>query len=123
MSLNPFILAHIMFAPDFSMVDLERIGPVIESLLSSGKLSDEEHAVVDLCGRAAADLGMMRQSEVAKEFYSRSEIAQHSADSIAEWLAENPAAAPGTVTAIAGPMHVASLGRDAKLQLTPILEL
>lgn len=40
-----------MFARDFSMTDLERIGPVIESLLVSGKLTDEERDAVDLCGR------------------------------------------------------------------------
>lgn len=112
-----------MFAPDFSIADLERIGPVIESLLDSGKLNAEEHSVVDLCCRAATDLASIRHSEIATRFYSRPDIETQFANSIAAWLAEHSDAEPGTVTSIAGRMHVASTGRDGTLQLTPLLDL
>ena len=112
-----------MFAPEFSISDTERIGPIIESLLNSEKLNADEHAAVDLCCRAAFDLATIRHSEIAKQFYARADIMEKSTVSISEWLADNPDAAPGTMTGIAGRMHVASVGRDGKLQLTPVLEL
>ena len=112
-----------MFAPHFSITDLERVGPVIESLLDSGKLTDEERYMVDLCCRAATDLVLIKHSEVAIRFYGRPEIEKRTADSVAAWLSEHPDAEPGTVTSIAGRMHVASIGRDGKLQLTPMIGL
>ncbi len=108
---------------DFSVSDLDRIGPVIESLLDSGKLTDEEHSAVELCGRAATDLASIRHSEEAIRFYTRPDVETQAAHSVAAWLSEHPDAEPGTVTPIAGRMHVASIGRDGNLQLTPILEL
>ncbi len=110
-----------MFAPEFSVADLERIGPVIESLLGSGKLTDEERVVVDLCCRAAADLASIRNTEVAIRFYARPDIETQTASSISAWLSEHSNAEPGTLTSIAGRMHVASIGRDGTLQLTPVL--
>lgn len=112
-----------MFAPDFSIADLERVAPVIESLLDSGKLTDDEHAVVDLCGRAATDLASIRHSEVAIRFYSRPDVESQSANSVASWLSQHPDAEPGTIASIVGRLHVASMGRDNKLQLTPLVDL
>ena len=112
-----------MLAPDFSIADLERVGPVIENLLDSGKLTEEEHCVVDLCGRAATDLVSIRHYEVAIRFYARPDIEKQSADTIAAWLSVNSDAEPGTVTLIAGRMHVAYICRDGTLQLTPVLDL
>ena len=45
-----------MFTSEFSVEDIGRVGPVIESLLESDKLSPEEHSAVELCGRAALSL-------------------------------------------------------------------
>ena len=112
-----------MFAPNFSNTDLERVGPIIESLLDSGKLTDEERYAVDLCGRAATDLALIKHSEVAIRFYGRPDIESQTADSVAAWLSEHPDAEPGTVTSVAGRMHVASIGSDGKLQLSPLVGL
>ena len=112
-----------MLAPDFSISEFERVGPIIESVLKSEKLNAAERAAVDLCARAAFDLANIRHTEVAQQFYSRADIMDKSTASISKWLTDNPNAEPGTITGIAGRMHVATIGRDGKLQLTPILEL
>ena len=112
-----------MFTSEFSVEDIRRVGPVIESLLESDKLSPEEHSAVELCGRAAADLALIRHSEVAKQFYERTDIKAQSELSTEEWLRNHPDAEPGTITAIAGRMHVVSVGRDGKIQLTRILDM
>ncbi len=111
-----------MFAKDLSVADLERLGPIIEQLLQSGRLTDDEKWAVDLSCRAAMDLVQIRHSEVAKDFYGRPDIQERSENSIAEWLMHNADAAPGTVTAICGQMHVASCGEDGKLNLFPLLD-
>lgn len=72
--------------------------------------------------RAANDLAEVRHSEVAGAFYARDDIQQRSAETIRSWLAANPDATPGTVTAVCGRMHVASVGRDGKLQPFPLLD-
>ena len=110
-----------MFAKDFSIQELERLGPIVERLLQSGKLTDGEKWAVDLSCRAATDLASIRHSEIASAFYARPDIQGLSANSIAEWLATNTAATPGTVTAICGRMHVASYGTEGTLKLHPIL--
>jgi len=94
-----------MHASEFSVADIERIGPVIESLLKSDKLSPEEHSAVDLCGRAAADLALIRHSEVTQQFYERPDVTAQSGLSAAEWLENHPDAEPGTLTSITGRMH------------------
>ena len=112
-----------MFAKDFSISDLERLGPIIEQLLESGKLTDEEKWAVDISCRAATDLASIRHSEVAQEFYSRPDVQDKTEMTTATWLAEHPDAAPGTVTMICGRMNVASIGTDGRLQLTPVFGL
>ena len=112
-----------MFAKDFSISDMERLSRIIEQLLESGKLTADEKWAVDLSGRAAADLAFIRASEVAREFYARPDIQEESAKTTASWLAENSNAKPGTVTCICGRMHVASIGTDGELQLSPIFDL
>ena len=112
-----------MFASEFSIADIERVGPVIESLLESGKLTADERSAVDLCGRAAADLAMIRHSEAAVKFYAREDVESRTANSTAEWLSLHADAEPGTVTAIAGRIHVAYYDRDGGLQLTPVRDL
>ncbi len=61
--------------------------------------------------------------KLPSDFIARPDIETQSANSIAAWLSEHSNAEPGTVTSIAGRMHVASIGRDGTLQLTPVLDL
>ena len=112
-----------MLAKDFTIQDLNRLGPIIESLLESGKLTDEQKWAVDLSGRAAFDLAQIRHSELARAFYARSDMEERSANSISEWIAANMDTKPGTVTSICGRLHVASYDANGKLNLYPILEL
>ena len=112
-----------MLAKDFSLHDLRRLGPIIERLLQSGKLTEDEKWAVEQSSRAAADLAHIRHSEVAKAFYARPEIYERCSNSIQEWLAANPQAKPGTVTAICGRMYVASYDPNGIPGLYPILEL
>jgi len=112
-----------MFAKDFTISDLERLGPIIEQLLGSGKLTGDEWWAVDISARAATDLASIRHSDIAREFYSRPEIEERTSATVASWLADNPDAQAGTVVPICGRMNVASVGSDGKLQLTPILDL
>ena len=114
---------HTMFAQGFSIRDLERLGRIVERLLRSGKLTDDERWAVDQSCRAATDLAHIRHSEIAKAFYARPDIEERCANSIAEWLMNNNDAKPGTVTAICGRMHVASYDRQGNLGLYPVLEL
>jgi len=112
-----------MFAKNFTISDLERLGPVIEQLLNSGKLTEDEWWAVDISARAATDLASIRHSDVAHEFYSRPEIEERTSVTVGSWLADHPDAPAGTVVSICGRMNVASVGSDGQLQLTPILEL
>lgn len=112
-----------MFAKDFNFSDLERLGPIIEQLLESGKLTAEETWAVDIAGRAATDLASIRHSEVAQNFYARPDIQGQTESTTESWLEENPHADPGTVAMICGRLNVASIGINGKLQLTPILHL
>jgi len=48
-----------------SIQDLDRLGPIVESLLQSKKLTDDEKWAVDLSCRAATDLARIRHSELA----------------------------------------------------------
>ncbi len=78
-----------MFAKDFSIKDLERLGTIIERLLQSDKLTEDEKWAVDQSCRAAADLAQIRLSEIAREFYARPDIDERCANSISEWLVNN----------------------------------
>ncbi|MCC9644326.1 hypothetical protein LOC71_18770, partial [Rhodopirellula sp. JC740] len=117
-----FLRFTLMFAPDYSQDDVARVGPIIESLLHSGRLTDNERDAVDLCCRAAADLAAIRHSEIAKDFYARPDIQTRSADTVAAWLRDNPTAKPGTTVPVMGRMHVATYSRDGRLELVPFLE-
>ena len=97
-----------MFAQGFSIRDLERLGLIVECLLRSGKLTDDEKWAVDQSCRAATGLAHIRHSEIAKAFYARPDIEERCANSIAESLMNNNDAKPGTVTAVFSRMHVAS---------------
>jgi len=77
-----------MFEQDFSIKDLERLGPIVERLLQSGKLTDDEKWAVDQSCRAATDLAHIRHSDVAQTFYARSDIEERCESSIDEWLAQ-----------------------------------
>lgn len=112
-----------MFAKDFSISDLERLGPIIEQLLESGKLTADETWAVDISCRAATDLASIRHSDVAQKFYSRPDIEGQTETTTESWLVENPDAEPGTVAMICGRLNVASIGTDGKLQLTPVFDL
>lgn len=112
-----------MFAKDFSIQDLERLGIIVERLLQSEKLTDDEKWAVEQSCRAAADLAYIRHSEIAKKFYERPNMEERCASSINEWLTNHLDAKPGTVTAICGRMHVASFDRDGNLGLYPVWDL
>ncbi|MEM6690355.1 MAG: hypothetical protein AAF664_13065 [Planctomycetota bacterium] len=112
-----------MFAKDFNISDLERLGPIIEQLLGSGKLTDDEAWAVHLACRAATDLASIRHLDVAQRFYSRSDIEAQSESTTESWLEKNADAEPGTVAMICGRVNVASIGTDGKLQLTPVFDL
>lgn len=112
-----------MSAKDLKIQDLDRLGLIVETLLQSDRLSDDEKWAVDLAGRAASDLAQIRHSEIASAFYARSDMAERSANSISEWIAGNMNATPGTVTSICGRMYVASYDPAGILNLYPILEL
>ncbi len=73
-----------MFAKDLRIQDLDRIGPIVETLLQSERLTDDEKWAVDLAGRAAFDLAQIRHSEIARAFYARSDMEERSANSISE---------------------------------------
>lgn len=112
-----------MLSGDVTIADLERLGTVLEPLVNSTRLNEDEKWAVETAVRAANDLADIRHSEFARAFYARDDIQQRSAESIQSWLAANPDATPGTVTAVCGRMHVASVGADGKLQLLPFLDL
>lgn len=112
-----------MFAEQFGTRDLERLGPIVDQLLQSGKLTADETWAVDQSCRAAADLAQIRHSETARAFYARPDIEERSATSIADCLVDHADAAPGTVTAVCGRMYVASYDREGRLRLYPVLEL
>ena len=112
-----------MFAKDFTIQDVERMGPIIEGLLESNKLTEDEKWAVELSCRAAHDLAQIRHSEIASAFYGRPDIEDRRANSIAEWLKQNKHASPGTVTTICGKVYVASYDAEQTLSLYPILDL
>jgi hypothetical protein len=111
-----------MSADDFSIEDLDRLIPIVERLMQSGKLTEEEKWAVDQSCRAASDLLFIRHSETAKAFYARPDVEERRKNSIREWLAENSGAKPGTVTSICGRMHVASYDHDGILGLYPFID-
>ncbi len=53
-----------MFAKDFSIKDLERLGTIIERLLQSDKLTEDEKWAVDQSCRAAAELAQIRSQRL-----------------------------------------------------------
>jgi len=112
-----------MFSKELNIADIDRMGPIVEQLIQSGRLSDDETWAVDLSCRAACDLVQIRHSKIAKQFYSQPEIQNECAKTINEWINDNPDATPGTLTAICGQMHVASWGKDGKLGLYPLSDL
>lgn len=112
-----------MFAKDLDFKDYERLSHIVESLLQSGKLTDDERWAVDQSCRAAADLISIRHSEIARAFYARPDIEERCEQSIELWLVNNRNAEPGTVTAICGRMHVVSYDKHGKLGLYPIFVL
>lgn len=85
-----------MLAGDVTVADVERIGTILEPLVNSRRLSEDEKWAVETAVRAANDLADIRHSEVARAFYARDDIQQRSAETIQSWLAANPDATPGT---------------------------
>jgi len=112
-----------MFASDITFADLERLGAVTEPLVNSTRLTEDEKWAIETAVRATAELVMIRHSEVARNFYARDEIHQRSVENVEAWLRANHDAPPGTVTAICGRLHVASVDTDGILRLYPVLEL
>ncbi|TWT85166.1 hypothetical protein CA13_66480 [Planctomycetes bacterium CA13] len=107
---------------DRNDLNFDRIGPVLETLVDSDRLTSDERRAVELCARAAADLISLEHQERMREYYARQDVSQRSADTIAAWLESNPNAEPGTVVAVSCRMHVASFDRSGRLQLTPFLD-
>ena len=85
---------------DRNDLNFDRIGPVLEALVDSDRLTSDERRAVELCARAAADLISLEHQERMREYYARQDISQRSADTIAAWLENNPNAEPGTVVAV-----------------------
>jgi len=72
-----------MLASEIKIEDFRRIGPILERLILSEKLTADEKRAVDFCARAAFDFAQMRHSAIAKEFYSRGDVQERTVHSIA----------------------------------------
>ena len=55
-----------MLAGDVTIADLERLGSIIEPLITSTRLNEDERWAVESAVRAANDLAMIRHSEIAR---------------------------------------------------------
>jgi transcriptional regulator of aromatic amino acid metabolism len=105
---------------DRKELDFEKLGPVLESLVNSDRVSAEERRAIELCARAAADLCSMHHEHTTKEFYSRPDVQRIESELIDRWLKANQGALAGTPVLIHGRWYVSSYTAIGDLQLTPI---
>lgn len=110
-----------MLTPDDRKeLDFEKLGPVLEALVKSDRVSDEEHRAIELCARAAVDLLSIEHEQKMKDFYSRPKIQRIETQQLERWLDANKNAAAGVSVLAHGRWYVSSYEPDGKLQLTPI---
>tara|TARA_R110002073_G_scaffold335442_2_gene527419 strand:- start:3511 stop:3879 length:369 start_codon:yes stop_codon:yes gene_type:complete len=110
-----------MLTPDDRKeLDFEKLGPVLEALVNSDRVSDEERRAIELCARAAVDLLSIEHEQKMKDFYSRPKIQRIETQQLERWLDANKNAAAGVSVLTHGRWYVSSYEPDGKLQLTPI---
>jgi len=110
-----------MLTPDDRKeLDFEKLGPVLEALVNSDRVSDEERRAIELCARAAVDLLSIEHEQKMKDFYSRPKIQRIETQQLERWLDANENTAAGVSVLAHGRWYVSSYERDGKLQLTPI---
>ncbi len=105
---------------DRKELDFEKLGPVLESLTSSDRVSEKERRAIELCARAAVDLLSIEHEQTMQEFYDRPNIQRIESKLIERWLDENINAAAGMSVLTHGRWYVSSYASNGKLQLTPI---
>ena len=101
-------------------LDFEKLGPVLESLVNSDRVSEEERRAIELCALAAVDLLSVEHEQTIREFYVRPDIQRIESQHLARWLDENQNAAAGMSILTHGRWYVSSYALNGKLQLTPI---
>ncbi len=105
---------------DRKELDFQKLGPVLESLVNSDRISDEERHAIELCARAAVDLLSIEHEHSRQEFYNRPDIIRVESHCIDRWLKENQNAAAGVSVLTHGRWYVSSYASNGKLQLTSI---
>lgn len=107
---------------DRDELDFDKIGPVLESLVNSDRVTDVERRAIELCARAAIDFMHAEHGELMDSFYARHDIQQHIGESKADWLDRHPNAQAGEMAFIVTDWHVSTHGPDGKLQLTKVAD-
>ena len=105
---------------DRNDLDFNTLGPVLESLVNSDRVSKEERRAIELCARATADLLSLQHEQTMQEFYSRPNIQRIESELIDRWLDANQGAPAGMTVLTHGRWYVSSYTANGKLQLTPI---
>ena len=111
-----------MLTPDDRKdLDFEKLGPVLEALVNSDRVSDEERRAIELCARAAVDLLSIEHEQTMHNFYRRPEIQRIETQHLERWLDDNQNSAAGVSVLTHGRWYVSSYEPNGKLQLTPIV--
>ncbi len=105
---------------DRNDLDFDKIGPILESLVGSERVSKDERRAIELCARAAADFLSFQHEQKMENWYVRPNIQRVESDCINRWLDANQGAAAGVSVLTHGRWYVSSYAADGKLQLTPI---
>ncbi|MBC8356351.1 MAG: hypothetical protein H8E66_30605 [Planctomycetes bacterium] len=110
-----------MLTPDDRKeLDFEKLGPVLESLVNSDRVSEKERRAIELCARAAVDLLSIEHEQTMQEFYNRPDVQRFESQQIERWLEENQNVAAGMSVLTHGRWYVSSYASNGKLQLTPV---
>ncbi|MCS7471723.1 hypothetical protein NZK35_34185 [Stieleria sp. ICT_E10.1] len=107
---------------DRDELDFDKIGPILESLVGSDRVTDAERRAIDLCARAAVDFMQAKHSVTMDSFYARYDIQQHAAKSKSDWLRRHQDARAGEMAFIATKWYVTSHDPDGRLQLTEVAD-
>ena len=107
---------------DRDELDFDKIGPILESLVGSDRVTDAERRAIDLCARAAVDFMHAKHSVTMDAFYARNDIQQHAAKSKSDWLNRHQNAKAGEMAFIATKWYVTSYDPDGRLQLTEVAD-
>ncbi|MDM4018131.1 hypothetical protein [Roseiconus lacunae] len=105
---------------DRNDLDFNKLGPILETLINSDRISEEERRAIELCARASVDLLSLQHEQTMQEFYSRPNIQRIESELIASWLDANQGAPAGRSVLTHGRWYVSSYAADGKLQLIPI---